>query len=335
MAIDANEPVQALVTVPPARWTELCPPDLALRLASLVEVLQVGASWPEPDRLRQVQVLVTGWGSPRVDATRLAAMPSLRLIAHAAGTVKALIAPEAWRRGILVTNAVAANAEPVARFTLAMILLAAKDVLAIRDAFARRQTWRPIEIDWKGIGHDGRVVGLVGASTIGRRVLSLLRPFGLRVLLHDPTMSSDIIAGLGAEPSGLDDLLERADIVSLHAPLLPETRGLLDATRLARMKPGATLINTARGGLVVQEALLEAVAEGRIKAILDTMEPEPLPQGHPLFSLPGAFVTPHIAGAVGTEVTSLLLTVIEEIQRWRQGLPLLHAIAAEELDRLA
>lgn len=317
------------------RWAKSCPPALSHRLATLVDAPPAAAEWPESEWLRQVQVLVTGWGSPRLDAAQLDAMPSLRLIAHAAGSVKALLPAEVWQRGILVTNAVAANAEPVARFTLAMILLAAKDVLAIREAYRRDQVRRSRSIDWSGIGHDGRVVGLVGASTIGRRVLDLLRPFGMRVLLHDPTRSPADIVAMGAEPCALDALLSEADIVSLHAPLLPATLGLLDAARLARMKPGATLINTARGRLVDQEALVAAVAEGRIKAILDTLEPEPLPRGHPLYTLPGAFVTPHVAGARGTEVPGLAAMVIDEIARWRAGIPLRHAVAATDLDILA
>ncbi|MBU8538666.1 hydroxyacid dehydrogenase [Falsiroseomonas tokyonensis] len=326
---------KGLLLVPPDRWAQLCPPVLAQRLAGLIDAPPAAAVWPDAEALRPVQVLVTGWGTRPLDPARLDNMPALRLIAHAAGTVKALLPAEVWQRGIQVTNAVAANAEPVARFTLAMILLAAKDVLAIREAYRRDQVRRSRAIDWNGIGQDGRVIGLVGASTIGRRVVELLRPFGLRPLLHDPTRPAAEIAALGAEPRALDDLLAEADIVSLHAPLLPATQGLLDAARLARMKPGATLINTARGGLVDQAALVEAVAAGRIKAILDTVDPEPLPRGHPLYTLPGAFVTPHVAGAMGTEVPSLASLAIEEIARWRAGAPLRHAVPPAELDSLA
>ncbi|MGH7785814.1 MAG: hydroxyacid dehydrogenase, partial [Candidatus Binatia bacterium] len=205
--------------------------------------------------LADADVLLTGWGCPPIDAAALGLAPRLRAVVHAAGTVKGHVTDACWARGLLVSSAAAANALPVAEYTLAAILFANKRVFRLQQRYraVRGRRWWPQEAP--GLGNYRKVVGIVGASHVGRRVLELLRPFDFEVLLADPFVDSAAAAALGARAVELDALLAAADVVSLHAPALPETHHLLDRRRLALMRDGATLINTARGALVDGAAL--------------------------------------------------------------------------------
>ncbi|MFH7597825.1 hydroxyacid dehydrogenase [Streptomyces racemochromogenes] len=270
-------------------------------------------------RLARAEVLFTGWGCPVLDADALHRMPRLRAVVHAAGSVKGHVTEACWERGLLVSSAAAANALPVAEYTLAAILFANKRVLEAAHAYrAARGPVDPLG-RYPAVGNYGRTVGLVGASRVGRRVLELLRPFDLRVLVHDPYADPAEITSLGGEPCGLDELLGRSHVVSLHAPELPGTRRLLDAPRLALMPDGATLVNTARGALVDTAALTRELVAGRLHAVLDHTEPEVLPAGSPLYDLPNVLLTPHVAGSLGRELDRLAVTAVEELERYAQG----------------
>jgi hypothetical protein len=161
---------------------------------------------------------------------------------HAAGSVKHHVTDACWQRGLLVSSAAAANAEPVAEFTLAAILFANKRVLEIARIYREHR----VTLDWDrrfpGFGNYRRTIGIVGASKVGRRVLELLRPFDVDVLIADPYLIED----LGVQHVELDELLARCDVVSLHAPSLPETRHLIDAARLARMPIALFAAGTVR-----------------------------------------------------------------------------------------
>jgi phosphoglycerate dehydrogenase-like enzyme len=133
----------------------------------------------------------------------------------------------------------------------------------------------------------------------------------------------------------LDALLATSDVVSLHAPALPSTERMVGAAELARMMNGATLINTARGVLVDHEALTAELRTGRISAVLDVTDPEPLPTGHPLLALPNCVVTPHLAGSQGSELGRLADLVIEEIRRFAAGRPPLHPVGVDDIARVA
>ncbi|MGW0390564.1 hydroxyacid dehydrogenase [Streptomyces sp. NPDC003042] len=277
-------------------------------------------------RLARAEVLFTGWGCPPLDADALGRMPRLRAVVHAAGSVKHHVTAACWERGLLVSSAAAANAVPVAEYTLAAILFANKRVLEAAHAY--RAARGPIDLlgRYPDVGNYRRTVGLVGASLIGRRVLELLRPFDLRVLVHDPYADPAELAALGGEVCALDELLRRSDVVSLHAPALPQTRHLMNASRLALMPDGATLVNTARGSLVDTAALTEELVAGRLHAVLDHTEPEVLPAGSLLFDLPNVLLTPHVAGSLGGELDRLATTAVEELERYARGLAFRFAV---------
>ncbi|MGW2825966.1 hydroxyacid dehydrogenase [Streptomyces sp. NPDC001443] len=333
------QPPLAVFAMDPAHLPRLFPAPLLdrLRRTAVIDPGLVVRDFADPAAARALagaDVLITGWGCPRLDGGALAAAPRLRTVLHSAGSVRPVAGEAVWERGIAVSSAAAANALPVAEYALAMILLAGK------DAFARRERYRethaePSPAETARTGNLGRRVGIVGASRVGRRLLELLRPFDFEILLHDPYVDPAEARALGAEPLGLADLLRRSDIVSLHAPDLPETRHLLDRERLALIRDGGMLINTSRGALVAPDALTDELVSGRLHAVLDVTDPEPPPADSPLYRLPNVFLTPHIAGSLGNELERLGRVVVEELERLAAGLPLAHEVRHADLARAA
>lgn len=290
---------------------------------------------PTSDQLAQLEVLITGWGAPKVGPPELDRMPRLQAIVHAAGTVKPHLDPEVWTRGIAVSTAATANAYPVAEYSLGMILLAGKDVFWIARDYASRANHSDHIAENPTIGGYGTVLGIVGASRVGRRVLDLLRPFDFEVLIYDPYLAEKDAAALGARKCELDELMTASNIVSLHSPDIPETRHQINAARLASLPDGATIINTARPALIDQNALIRHLRTGRIRAILDVTDPEPLPTDHQLRLLPNVYLTPHLAGAQGNELLRLGASALDEVLRVLSGEPLRFPVTAEALPRMA
>lgn len=285
--------------------------------------------------LGRAEVLITGWGCPPLDEAALAAAPELRAVVHTAGSVRGHLTPACWERGIEVSSAAAANALPVAEYTVAMILLAGKHVLERARAFkAARDRDDPLTTP-HSIGNYRRTVGILSASHVGRRVIELLRPYDIEVLLHDPYVDGAEAAALGVRAVGLNELFRRSDIVSVHAPLLPATRGLVGRRQLAALRPEGVLINTARGAVVDQDALTEAVLAGRIRVVLDVTEPEVLPPGHPLWDCENALITPHLAGSQGNEWRRLTDVAVSEVARWAAGEGFAHPVRADRVAFLA
>ncbi len=297
-------------------------------------------SWDDPRAgalLAGAEVILGHWGCPPIDAMILDRAPNLGLVAYAAGTVRDVVTAAVFDRGVRLTSGANANAEPVAEFTLAAILLAGKDAFWLRDLLRDPSIAEHRPIGEVPTGNWGRTIGLVGASMVGRRVIELLRPFPrLAVELYDPFVSEEEALRLGVTRRGsLDELCAAADVLSIHAPDLPSTRGMVGAAQLAALRTGATLINTARGGLVDHDALVEELRAGRLYAVLDVTEPEPLPEDHPLRTLPNVFLTPHVAGSMGNELRRLSECAVEEIRRFAAGEPALNEVTRERLGRMA
>ncbi|MGP3961060.1 hydroxyacid dehydrogenase [Nonomuraea sp. 3N208] len=286
-----------------------------------------------PDVLADLQVLVTGWGAPRLDAELLAAAPKLSLVLYGAGSIRPLVTPEMWARGVRVTSAATANATPVAEFALSQILYALKHgwryVLAARAAAAPA-------VRGPEIGAYGAVVGLVSLGATGRATARLLAHHDLVVQACDPYADPEEAERLGVRLVGLEELFATSDVVSLHAPLTPETRGVVGAGLLESMKTDATLINTARGGLVDEGALVEVLGRRTdLFAVLDVTDPEPAVAGSPLFTMPNIVVTPHVAGSLGHERRRHGQAMAEELARYVAGEPLLYEISESGLARRA
>ncbi len=234
--------------------------------------------------------------SDPVDAAVIAAGADLRVISTYAVGFDNIDVAAATARGIPVGNTPGVLTETTADLAWSLLMSAARRIVEGAD-FARAgkwKTWGPKLL--LGCDVHGATLGLHGFGRIGRAMARRARGFGMRVLYCDPTVPA--AEAEGAEPADLDTLLGESDYLSLHAPLTPETRGLLDAAALRRMKPGAVLINTARGPMVDHDALLAALREGRPGyAALDVTDPEPLPAGHPLYAQPNCLIVPHLGSA--------------------------------------
>ncbi|WP_424556275.1 hydroxyacid dehydrogenase [Streptacidiphilus pinicola] len=336
----ADRPTAAFA-MDPVNVSRLFPPVLMDRLASLLDLGEPGAprvisglaTDAQRAALAEVEVLVTGWGCPPLDERAVAAAPRLRVVLHSAGTVRELVSDACWERGVVVSTAAEANARPVAEYTLAAILLAGKDAFRLSRTSAQEGRQRPGA--GAEVGNYRRRVGVIGASRVGRALLDLLRPFHFVVSLSDPYVDEAEAARLGVTLLPLDDLLRGSDVVTLHAPDNPQTYRLLDRRKLALIPDGATLVNTSRGALVAPDALEAELVSGRINAVLDVTEPEPLPRWSPLHGLPNVVLTPHIAGSLGNELELLGRSVVEEAERLAAGVPLRHEVRRTDLPRMA
>ncbi|MGW6415011.1 hydroxyacid dehydrogenase [Streptomyces sp. NPDC055055] len=280
-----------------------------------------------PGVLEEVDVLLTGWGAPVLDAALLSRAPRLNAVMVAAGSVRHLTPPAFWDRGIPIVSAAAANAVPVAEFSLAQILLGLKQV----HRLGREMTVGcRLPHDPPVAGGYGSRVGLLGLGEIGRLVARLLRHFGVEVLACDPVIEPAAAAELGVRLTGIDELFTSCDVVSVHAPLLPETEGIVGERLVALLPEGATLINTARGAVLDEPEVIGVLRDRPdLTAVLDVTWPEPPAPDSPLFTLPNVLLTPHLAGAMGRERARLGELVRDELRRLVHGEPLLHAVTTD------
>jgi len=270
--------------------------------------------------LRRADLVIGGWGAPRLTPDLA---PALRAVIFLGGSAASCLAEhERWRsRDLHLSNTRAVNARPVAEYALAMILLAGK------DAFVASQSYRtqgviphPASVPPR-LGNAGRIVGIVGLAQVARILIRLLEPFDVQIVVYDPWASRAEAEQLGVRLAELDELMAISDVVSLHQALTPQTTGQIDARRLSLMRDGATLLNTARGAVVDQSALTRELRSGRLRAILDVTDPEPLPPDHPLWRCENAFITPHVAGSSGGELQRMGDAALEEVRRFVNGQP--------------
>jgi len=246
--------------------------------------------------------LITGWGSPRLTAAVFRNADCLRIIAHSAGSVKFMLSREVVKRYVLpkricVCNAAQAIAYNVAEATIGLLIMASRRFLDHVESTRRKAMWRDPSIPLDVQTLNGSTLGIVSASTVGREVIRLLKPFDAKVLLYDPYVSRKEAERLGATKTGLEELFRRSDFVTVHAPLTRETVHMIRRRHLKALRDGAILVNTSRGKVIDQGALLEECATGRITAVLDVTDPEPLPADSPLRKLRNVLITPHVTGA--------------------------------------
>ena len=275
---------------------------------------------------------LTSWEVARLDAEVLAAAPRLRAMAHMGSSVGRFVSDALWERGIQVTSAGPALALDVAETTLGLMIVGMKRIWPLGQ-HVRDGGWRESAY-WPSRELHGKTVGIVGASNVGRQVIKLLRPFCVRVLLYDPYVSAEGAGELGVEKVEMDDLAMHADVISLHAPGKPETHHLLSAERLAMMKDDALLVNTARGTLIDEVALVGELAKGRFFAFLDVTDPEPPAADSPLRRLDNVVVTPHLAGCI-ENCGRMGEMAVEELRRFFAGEPPLYRVAPDMMTRIA
>lgn len=299
------------------------------RLAELIDIdfTEPLSFMTKPEqRDPSIELLITGWGAPTLNAAALGRLPHLRAVVHWAGAVDFLDSSAA-RRGIAVSSGRMVNAIPVAEYTVAMIILSAKKAFACAHQYRTEQRLIDREREFGDAGAYRITVGIVAASAVGTLVMDMLRAYDVNVLVYDPWADQALAASHGAElVQDLEELARRCSILSVHAPALPATTGLISDRVLAALPDGAVLINTSRGVVVDQEALIRELVDGRLDAVLDVTEPDVLPAGHILYSLPNVMLTPHIAGSMGNELKRLGAEALREVERFVSGVPFRHPL---------
>ena len=263
--------------------------------------------------LPQAQVLITS--TKGISPEMLQAAGECRYIQKYGAGVNNIAIPQATRRRIPVGNTPATNSRSVAEAALTLILAVYKQVVRGHNALAREGRWLKTVLRDDNHELTGKTVGIVGMGNIGQNLVALLQGFRCRVLYYDAfRLSPEREQALGVTYLELDELLAQSDVVSLHVPLLDETRHMIDARRLALMKPEAVLINCARGGVVDERALYQALKERRLLgAGIDTFEKEPADQNNPLCSLDNVTLSPHNGGGTVEAVEKVVQKAAENI----------------------
>lgn len=277
------------------------------------------------DQLRNAAAVFMRTG--RLSGTTIAAIPDLQIVAlHGAG-VDQVDVTAASARGVYVTNAPGGNSEAVAEYVFGLLLGLVRQIFRA-DRLVRQDKWTEAIVHGQLL--EDKVLGVIGFGHIGRRVARIAGGFGMSVVAYDPYVKPRVLREAGVVPVSLDHLLQLADFVTLHLPISDDTRNLIDRRRLQLMKPSAVLINTARGGLVDETALVELLGSERLAgAALDTFEHEPLPASSPLLQLEHVLLSPHMAGVAREVLAPIAEMAALDIKRVLDGERPLHWVNAE------
>jgi phosphoglycerate dehydrogenase-like enzyme len=333
-----------LILLQPSLYTQLFTPQTDRALRELGEVTfwtyrhepgQDPTSEQLAEQIPGFDVVVTAWGSPTFTTQVLDAAEHLTLVAHSGGTIKHMLPPAVFERGISVTHAASAIAPAVAEMTILLILLCLRRACMHDRMLKVGEPWESTRVIPMGEELADQRVGVVGAGYTGRRTIALLRALNAEVWVYDPYLSQEGANKLGVRQATLDELLTNCPVVTLQAPATEETYHMIGARELRLLQEGAILVNTARSHVVDQDALLAELHTGRFQAALDVFDQEPLPVDSPFRALDNVILTPHIAGASRQARVRQGRVVVEEIERFLAGKPLRHRVTREMLDIMA
>jgi phosphoglycerate dehydrogenase-like enzyme len=299
-----------VIAGPPQLLERMFPPTQWNRLTSAASVLTldgIGEPWGETasSALAAADVLVTARGAGQVGRAVLDVAQRLRGVVHVGASVRAAVAPEAYRRGVVVASQAAFHTQPIAEYAVAMIILAAKDVLLSADVYRAERAGIDREERFPHAGLFRRRVGIIGLSQVSRRVVELLRRFDLDVYLCSRHLDVAEAAKLGVTPAALDEIFAECEVISLHSADTADNRHMIGRRQLRLITPGAKLIDADHGHLVDRDALVEELAANRFGAVIDVADPNALPPDSPLWRMPNVLITPHCAGAAGPELEQL------------------------------
>jgi len=284
--------------------------------------------------LADVDGCIGSWGTYHIGPDEIAAAPRLRIVSHAAGTIRAHIAPEVFDRGIVVTSAAAAIAPYVAEAVVGLAIALLRGVHMHDAAMKTDRTWGD-ERHKAGQTLFRERVGLVGFGRVAREVVRLLRPLGAQVIAYDPYSDAALAKRMRVRLTSLEEVMKTCRVVSLHAARLPSTRHLIGRDQLRLMQDGAALINTARGAILDHDALHDELRTGRIHAALDVTDPEPLPPDSPLRDLRNVILTPHIAGPVRGRRWEMAMMAVKDQALFFSGKEPLYRVTKEMLEWMA
>jgi phosphoglycerate dehydrogenase-like enzyme len=315
-----------LLNLPEKNWERMMRAETIHLLRECVDLIEGG---PISERERvlaaapEAEILVTGWGSVELSGDDLRRFTELKLIVHTAGSLRYTFPDQDFPLGVRISTANRENARPVAEYSLGLILAGLRGVFGFRDLLRKDglHAWEALR-QRHAEGYAGRVVALVGFGEIAKRLIELLRPFPFRILVVSKFVTPEDEKRFGIRQASLVEAAMAADVLSLHEADLPEFHQMINREVLALMKDYSILINTARGGLVDEAALVECLRHRPMVALLDVLadeESEEPANDNPLLHLPNCFLTPHVAGSLGAEVKRFGDYLVREVSHYCGG----------------
>jgi phosphoglycerate dehydrogenase-like enzyme len=284
--------------------------------------------------LEDADIIFSGWGMATMDKAFLDAAPNLKAVFYAAGSVKCFITDYVWDRNIIICSAYAANAIPVAEFTLSQILSCLKRQFHFAMKARNEKTYKPSQCFCPGAYKS--TIGIISLGQVSRHLIKLLKSFDINIFLYDTYVDKCAATQLGVTLAGLEEIFQNCDVVSLHSALNETTKNMIRGNHFKLMKYGSSFINTSRGAIVCEKEMIEVLGKRNdITAMLDVTDPEPPLPDSPLYALPNVFLTPHIAGSVGGECARMADYMFEECERFVNGQALKYQITREQLAYLA
>ncbi|WP_165452436.1 hydroxyacid dehydrogenase [Paenibacillus thalictri] len=281
-------------------------------------------------RIQGADALITSWRCTPVSDAVLDAAGRLQLVAQMAGSIRPVFPTwSVYDRSIRVLNSNYAIAVSVSESVLALILALGHKIIPVDRAMRGGQVQKHEGMESYEL--RGKTVGLIGLGMVAREVIKLLQPFGGAILVYDPFVSEEVAGELGVHLLPLDEVLSRSDIISLHAPKVPETYRMIGAGQLKRIKDGALLINTARGDLIDEEALLAELRQNRFYAGLDVFETEPLAADSEFRRLDNVIARPHLAGVNADSRRRIGKLMVQDMKRHFTGEPVMFEVKREQL----
>lgn len=286
--------------------------------------------------LSDVDFVFSGWGAVPIDKKALEVMPKLKVVFYGAGSIKRVQTEEMWQKPVRITSASTANAIPVAQYTTSLIQLLLKNFFVLSR---RVKDLRQNKMDVHKLtdGFYKRKIGIISYSKIGKEVIKNIQNLSENeIYIYDPLYDESFFNEKGLIKASLDEIFEKCDVVSLHSPLLKETEGMINCEHFAKMKEGASFINTARGKIINTDDLIKVFKErDDLTAILDVSEPEPLEKDSDLYDMENIILSPHIAGSLGNETFLMGKLMYEELIRYLETGDLKYEINHDDFLRMA
>lgn len=277
------------------------------------------------DQLVDIDVLVCGWGTPCLTDEVLSKANRLKLVAYVAGSVANVVSDAMYNRGIRIVCGNEAFARSVAEAAVAY-MLCARRYIPFYSSYIQEHGWKsPVNY---GRALNDQTVGIVGYGSISRYLLELLRPFRVKIKLYSGHMTEEQASALGVEKASLEEIFSTCKVISLHCARNAKNYHMIDERLLRMMQNEAVLINTARGDIIDEEALIRVAREGKIRTMLDVFEEEPLPMNNGLRGLDNVILMPHCGGPTYDKRCDAARLVLDDILRLQQGLPLQNEVSA-------
>ena len=285
--------------------------------------------------IEDAEVLITSWGSPIISPEMLVKAKKLKMLAHAAGSLKGRIPPECFDQGVKLFSAAPRIAQSVGEFCLAALMSALRKIPLLNHE-VHSGNWKGSRLSEirKGRELTGQTIGIVSASSTARAFIRLLAPFNVNILIYDPFLTDEAAQQLNARKASLEEVMS-CPIISIHAPKLESTYRMINKQLISRIPDNAILINSSRADVLDEEALIAELQTGRFTAALDVFTKEPLPEDSPFLKMDNVILTPHAAGGTVEGYADLMQVVVEDMLRSLNGEPTRFEVKKEVWSRLA